>query len=222
MLQKTDSDAPAYRRIQHALRQRIEAGELQPGDAVPSERELARSHEVSLMTARHALAELEHEGLVDRRRGAGTFVSLPRIHFNRLASFTEQMASRGLPARSRILYAGIVESEQEAAAKLALPAHSKLVKLERLRQSGEQPFAVENCYFPADEFAGLLDLPLERRSLFATLDASTVSSCNTPMKRWMPPQPARASRSCLAFTRARRCCASARSCFPPPARRPCM
>jgi len=170
MLQKIESDAPAYRRIQQALRKRIETGELQPGDAVPSERELARSHEVSLMTARHALAELEHEGLVDRRRGAGTFVSLPKIHFNRLASFTEQMASRGLPARSRILCSAIVEGEQEAAARLALPPQSRLVKLERLRQSGEQPFAVEICYFSADEFQGLLSLPLERRSLFGTLE----------------------------------------------------
>jgi GntR family transcriptional regulator len=170
MLQKTEPDAPAYRRIQYALQKRIEAGELQPGDAVPSERELARSHEVSLMTARHALAELEREGLVDRRRGAGTFVALPKIHFNRLASFTEQMASRGLPARSRILCADIVEGEQEAAARLALPAHSRLVKIERLRQSGEQPFALESCYLPADDFAGLLSLPLERRSLFATLE----------------------------------------------------
>ena len=148
MLQKTEPDAPAYRRIQYALQKRIEAGELQPGDAVPSERELARSYEVSLMTARHALAELEHDGLVDRRRGAGTFVAFPKIHFNRLASFTEQMASRGLPARSRILSADIVE-EQEPAARLALPAHSRLVKIERVRQSGEQAFAVECCYLPA-------------------------------------------------------------------------
>jgi GntR family transcriptional regulator len=169
MLQKTEPDAPAYRRIQYALQKRIEAGELRPGDAVPSERELARSYEVSLMTARHALAELEHAGLVDRRRGAGTFVALPKIHFNRLASFTEQMASRGLPARSRILSAGIVE-EQEPAARLALPAHSRLVKIERVRQSGEQAFAVECCYLPAEEFDGLLSVPLERRSLFATLE----------------------------------------------------
>ena len=170
MLQKTRSDAPAYRRIQFVLQKRIEAGELQPGDAVPSERELARTHEVSLMTARHALAELEREGLVDRRRGAGTFVALPKIHFNRLASFTEQMASRGLPARSRILCAAIVESEQEAAARLALPAHSRLVKIERVRQSGEQAFALETCYLAAEEFGGLLKLPLERRSLFSALE----------------------------------------------------
>jgi GntR family transcriptional regulator len=170
MLEKTESDAPAYRRIQYALQKRIEAGELQPGDAVPSERELARNYDVSLMTARHALAQLEREGVVDRRRGAGTFVSLPKIHFNRLASFTEQMASRGLPARSRILCSAIVEGEQEVVARLALPPHSRLVKIERLRQSGEQPFAVETCYLPAEEFAGLLSLPLERRSLFATLE----------------------------------------------------
>ncbi len=170
MLQKTEADAPAYRRIQHALRKRIETGELQPGDVVPSERELARNHEVSLMTARHALAGLEHEGLVDRRRGAGTFVALPKIHFNRLSSFTEQMSGRGLPSRSRILCASIVEGDQETAARLALPAQSRLVKLERLRQSGEQPFAVEVCYFPAEKFAGLLAVPLERRSLFAILE----------------------------------------------------
>jgi GntR family transcriptional regulator len=170
MPRENHTGAPAYRRIQHALQKRIEGKELQVGDAVPSERDLARTYEVSLMTARHALAELERDGLVDRRRGVGTFVAPPKIHFNRLASFTEQMASRGLPARSRILFAGLVEEEQEAAARLSLPAHDRLVKLERLRQSGEQPFALESCYLPATDFAGLLKHQLERRSLFALLE----------------------------------------------------
>ena len=170
MPRQNHSGDPAYRRIQYALQKRIEGGELQAGDAVPSERDLARTHEVSLMTARHALAELERDGLVDRRRGVGTFVAPPKIHFNRLASFTEQMASRGLRARSRILCAALVEEEPEAAARLSLPAHSQLVKLERLRQSGEQPFALESCYLAAAEFAGLLSHPLERRSLFALLE----------------------------------------------------
>jgi GntR family transcriptional regulator len=170
MPQENESSEPAYRRIQFALQRRIEARELQPGDTVPSERELARSYAVSLMTARHALAELQREGLVDRRPGAGTFVSPPKIHFNRLASFTEQMAGRGLPARSKILCAAIIEDAPEAAARLALPAHTSLVKIERLRQSGEQPFAVESCYLPAGDFAGLLTHALDRRSLFAILE----------------------------------------------------
>src|SRR6516164_660564 len=94
---------PAYQRIQGTIRERIEKGHLKPGDAVDSERELAKIHRVSLMTARHALAELQREGLVERRRGAGTFVAPPKIHFNKLTSLSEEMASRGLSARSRLL-----------------------------------------------------------------------------------------------------------------------
>src|SRR4029077_19822327 len=107
---------PAYQRIQGSIRERIDAGELRPGDAVTSERELARLHRVSLMTARHALAGLEHEGVVERRRGAGTFVAPPRIHFNKLMSYTEQMSSRGLAAGSKVVAAKIIEQEEEIAA----------------------------------------------------------------------------------------------------------
>jgi GntR family transcriptional regulator len=50
----TNGSMPAYQRIQATIRKRIEDGELHPGDAVESERELARLHQVSLMTARHS------------------------------------------------------------------------------------------------------------------------------------------------------------------------
>ena len=89
------SDEPAYRKIQNAIRRRIDSGQLKPGNAVPSERELARIHGVSLMTARHALTELARDGLVERRHGAGTFVAPPKVHFNKLLGYTEQMASLG-------------------------------------------------------------------------------------------------------------------------------
>jgi GntR family transcriptional regulator len=160
---------PVYKRIQGAIRKRIESSELKPGDSVPSERELARTHKVSLMTARHALAGLEREGVVERRRGAGTFVAAPKIHFNKLMSYTEHMSSRGLIPRSRVLLSKIVEQETEVAARLALPATSALVKIERLRETGDDPFALETCYLPAKEFSQLVNAPLGRTSLFATL-----------------------------------------------------
>jgi len=160
---------PVYKRIQNVIRSRIEAREMQPGDPVASERELARLHKVSLMTARHALAGLEREGLVERRRGAGTFVAAPKIHFNKLMSYTEQMASRGLSPRSRVLVSKIVEHDLEVAARLGLPANSSLVKIERLRETGDEPFALETCYLPGSQFSGLVRASLGRTSLFATL-----------------------------------------------------
>ena len=62
---KLHSAVPAYQRIQSAIRKRIDAGQLRPGDPVTSERDLAKLHAVSLMTARHALATLEREGIVE-------------------------------------------------------------------------------------------------------------------------------------------------------------
>src|SRR5580693_10618030 len=112
---------PAYQRIQGTLRKRIESGDLRTGDAVPSERDLAKIHQVSLMTARHALASLERDGIVERRRGIGTFVAAPKIHFNKLMSYTEQMGSRRLTAASTILFAKVIDNEEEATARLSLP-----------------------------------------------------------------------------------------------------
>ena len=164
------NSTPAYKRIRSVIWKRIQSGQLKPGDVVESERELAKIHQVSLMTARHALTSLEREGIVERRRGAGTFVAPPKIHFNRLMSYTEQMASRGLSACSQLLCVKIIDPEPEIAARLALPPNSSLVKVERLRQAADEPFALETCYLSGEEFGGLVSAGLSRNSLFGTLE----------------------------------------------------
>src|SRR6202171_6215378 len=166
---KNRNGLPAYHRIQAAVRKRIDAGHLHPGDAVASERDLAKIHQVSLMTARHALASLEREGIVERRRGIGTFVAAPKIHFNKLMSYTEQMSGRSLTVGSKVLFAKVLDNENEAAARLSLPT-TKIVKLERLRHAAGEAFALETCYLSAAEFSGLVDAPIGRESLFGILE----------------------------------------------------
>ncbi|HVH86843.1 MAG TPA: GntR family transcriptional regulator [Terriglobales bacterium] len=161
---------PAYRRIQNAIRERIEKGRLRPGELVDSERELAKTHGVSLMTARHALAELQREGLVERHRGSGTYVAPPKIEFNKLTSFTEQMSGRSMSAQSRVLHLSTITGEQDIAARLALPAISRLLFIERLREAGGEPFAMETSYLPAEVFGGITRAQLERGSLFVLLE----------------------------------------------------
>jgi GntR family transcriptional regulator len=122
------------------------------------------------MTARHALATLEHEGLVERRRGIGTFVATPKIHFNKLMSYTEQMAARSLSAGSKVISLRTVEHEPEIGARLSLPPGDPIVKLERLRHAAEEPFALETCYLSLKDFPELPAAPLARESLFAYLE----------------------------------------------------
>src|SRR4249919_1700908 len=162
MAQTSRNGTPAYKRIRGVIWKRIEAGELKPGDVVDSERELARIHQVSLMTARHALTSLEREGVVERRRGAGTFVAPPKIHFNKLMSYTEVMASRGLVAGSQLLCNKAIDYEAEIAARLAVPPNGQLVKIERLRHAANESFALEACYLSEEEFGGLISAPLGR------------------------------------------------------------
>jgi len=170
MSQSPHNGTPAYRRIQKAILERIDAGQLKPGDAVGSERELARLHGVSLMTARHALVGLEQDGRVERRRGAGTFVAPPKIHFNKLTSFSEQMASRGLVGYSKVLSASMVSDQAEISARLSLPSDGRLWKIERLRLGADEPFALETVYLSAQDFPGLARSRLERGSLFSLLE----------------------------------------------------
>ena len=170
MASKVSNSLPAYQRIQKVIRLRIELGELKPGATVDSERELAKRHKVSLMTARHALAELQREGLVERHPGAGTFVAPPKIHFNKLTSFTENMASRSLSAQSLVLSTAVVDGDHDIAARLALPPGSHLLVIKRIRQAANEPFALETCYLSAEDFADVVNAPLEKLSLFALLE----------------------------------------------------
>lgn len=170
MAQVRKNGIPAYKQIQNSILKRLEGGQLKPGDLVESERELARIHAVSLMTARHALAGLEREGKVIRRHGAGTFVAPPRIHFNKLMSYTEQMSARGLSIFSKLLSLSVIATAPEIAARLSLPEGSRLVKVERLRLGGDEPFAIETCYLSADDFGGLMRARLDRASLFSILE----------------------------------------------------
>jgi GntR family transcriptional regulator len=70
--------AKAYERIAEDFRRPIRAGELKPGDKLPTEAELAKRYQKGLPTVRQALSQLEAEGLVEKMHGRGTFVRKPR------------------------------------------------------------------------------------------------------------------------------------------------
>lgn len=68
---------PRYSQIVGELRQRIETGELAPGDRVPSTREITKQWGVAMATATKVLTELRQEGMVRAVPGVGTVVAAP-------------------------------------------------------------------------------------------------------------------------------------------------
>jgi GntR family transcriptional regulator len=73
-----ESPIPFYFQLSEILEQEIVSGHWEPGDRLPSEPEISRHHGVSRTTTRQALGRLEQRGLIQRRKGHGTFVAESR------------------------------------------------------------------------------------------------------------------------------------------------
>jgi len=138
-----------YARIVAQIEQGIADGTLAPGDRLPPERELAATHGVSRMTVRQALQMLESRGLLRRSigRSGGSFVAQPKLErdLGTFSGLSEQLRRQGVAAGARVVSAQEVEDA---------------IVIVRVRLADGEPFALERSSFPADRFAGLLDLDL--------------------------------------------------------------
>jgi GntR family transcriptional regulator len=137
------NQGPKYREIESWLRNLIQKGE--PGELIPSEVEVATRFKVSRMTARQAIINLLQEGLVDRRRGAGTFIASKPIHRTEgiLFSFTEDMRRRGKRPSSIMLRQGVEIATERDREALKLNSRSKVVVIRRIRLANELPISIE-------------------------------------------------------------------------------
>ena len=157
-----------YRAIELYLRTLVEGAG--PGDPLPSEAELCERFSVSRMTVRQALQELTNDGLVERRRGQGTFVAHRPVHRRPgvFLSFTEEMNRRGLRASSRLLSAGLDDPRRPEALDLGLAPDSQVVRVVRVRLADGVPVALEDAAL-APELAWVLDEDLGCGSLHGAL-----------------------------------------------------
>jgi GntR family transcriptional regulator len=144
-LPETDADSrPLYQRLAETLSRRIAAGELAPGQALPPERKLAEEHDVSRVTVRHAIEQLARDGLVEQRRGSGTYVT-QRVSqpLSVLTSFSEDVAARGMVARSKLVNRGVGIANPEEVIGLGLAPGRRVTRIVRLRSADGLPLALE-------------------------------------------------------------------------------
>ena len=151
--------APLYDLIEQNMRELILRGQLNVGESVPSEWELANLYGVSRLTVRNALDNLTRQGWLIRRHGVGTFVAHPNateITPSKL-SFTEQMRAIGRKPSSRLISLRVVTADVEVANKLMLDQGEQVVEIVRLRLADGEPILLENNYLSQKRFPGLED-----------------------------------------------------------------
>lgn len=152
--------SPLYQQIKALLLKGLEGGEWLPGQAIPSEVELAAHFRVSQGTVRKAIDELATENVLVRRQGKGTFVA---THAERATQFRflRLLPDDGSPPtlQRRLLECRRMRAAGEVARLLALGAGEAAVQVRRLLlapQGGElQPVVLDDIWLPGTLFKGL-------------------------------------------------------------------
>lgn len=155
-------------------------------DKIPSERELMDMYSVSRSTVREAVSILVREGIVEKRHGKGTFVSLkPVQEWLRMISFTETTKNMGI----KLLDHGRVSTPDNIADVNGFEDESYHIK--RLRLQGDQPIAIELHYYPLELGQKLAKYDLSTTVLYDALEgdfninfceAEQIITCGFPTK----------------------------------------
>lgn len=148
-MDSTVDASPLYLRLAQALEQDITQGIYPPHQALPSERTLADTRQVSRVTARKAIQVLVERGLVVCRHGCGNFIA-PRLSQSpsTLASFSHELRQRGLSPANHWLAQTVDAASADEAQALGLAPGTAVARLERLRLANGRPLAYERSVLP--------------------------------------------------------------------------
>lgn len=182
------SPVPLYYQVSELLRDWI--AEASPGTQLPTEHELVARLGVSRATVRKAVERLEADGLVQRRRGAGTFVSRARqTRAIRLTSSLIDLYESGRSVWTRVLERKVADAGATVAERLGREPDSQVIVLRRLRYADDRPFALLRNWLPLERCEPVLEADLERRSLYEVLDVDcgiTLGRANQRLQARLP------------------------------------
>ncbi|MBE2270147.1 MAG: GntR family transcriptional regulator [Anaerolinea sp.] len=168
-----DSPIPYYIQVKEALHGAIDQRVWLPGSQIPGEPELCRVFNVSRTVIRQALSEMEHEGVIVRRKGKGTFVAEPKIVeslVQKLTGFYQDMVERGHTPVTQVLKQQVIPASSKVAKRLSIPPETQVIEMERLRFVDDEPILLVTTYLPYDRCAPAADADFTGQSLYTFLE----------------------------------------------------
>ena len=188
MLTTGNGSVPLYMQIRELLIVKISKGEWTPGNAIPSEIQLARELGVSQGTVRKAITGLVENNVLIRRQGRGTFVSnhgpdRSLFHFFNIA---DNKGHKAIPV-SRVLHCRRKQASRMEASKLLLAAKTNIIRIERVRSFSETPTMLETITLPEALFSSLgkgsdYDLPNTLYELYEKQYGITIHSADEKLR----------------------------------------
>ncbi len=174
-----DRRIPLYLQIKNVLLDRVDNGELLPGERIDSERELAFKYGVNRQTIRSAINVLIEDGILVKIPKKGTYVAkhkqrpaswgnFENIHEKR--GFTEFLKAQGFNIGSKVLIAEKIESTKSISLHLNINVGDTVFCLERIRYSDGEPFSLEIAYIPYKYVEGIEDYDFSKVSLYDFMD----------------------------------------------------
>ncbi|HHA2227654.1 TPA: GntR family transcriptional regulator [Enterobacter ludwigii] len=148
---------PMYRQIADALREKITAGELKPGDALPTESSLQETFSVSRVTVRQALKLLTEEQIIESIQGSGSYVKEERVNYDiyQLTGFYEKLADRNVDTHSDVKTFEVIKADVKLAETLNIRPDDKVWHVKRVRFIKQKPVNLEETWMPLAMFADL-------------------------------------------------------------------
>ena len=160
-----DSPIPLYHQLAELMVNRIREGVYAPGEAIPSETGLAKTFGIGRPTVRQAMDILVQKGLIQRRRGSGTFVREPSVQIDlfSLAGTSQAFLTKGVPIEKKII---APLKKEMVAGDVSNPFHGRTAFiLSRLTMAQGSPVLLEEIFLDPELFAGIEKMDLENQSL---------------------------------------------------------
>ncbi|WP_353808107.1 GntR family transcriptional regulator [Agromyces sp. SYSU T00194] len=166
------SAAPMYDQLRRLIIDGIAERSLRPGDLLPGELRLCEQYGISRTVVRQALAQLEHEGVIERVKGKGTFVARPKTSetlVHTLIGLYEDVERRGGHVHSDVLRHEREAASAEVAEALEVEPGDEVVALERLRYVDGEPWSLSTTWMPGRVGEVTLGRDLTDASLYRVL-----------------------------------------------------
>ena len=165
-------ETPLYSRVETVLASEIADGDLKVGDQLPTEDNLIARFGVSRITIRRAIQNLVSRGLVEIRRGKGTFVAAPKItqELRELSGFVEDMHALGRKPTARVISKEIVTADANVASQLALTKGERVVRIRRVRLADGVPLSFDETYLPLEIGKKIITNNLKVEPIFSLLE----------------------------------------------------